>query len=139
MVLLDKPCPPPLSIWACHGDRDPRTLRNLSVAALLARPDLFDAHVVKVEGVLSEGFEDNFLFLDPNSFERMLISNAIRLDLTAVTKAAKYGSGETVRVLGRFETGPTANLALATVGILFVHEIEVAPRRPARSSVQAPP
>lgn len=139
LVMVDETCPQLLNIWTCSKEENGLRFGNLSVAALLARPELFDSHTVVVQGVLANSFEDHFVYLDPNSFEHNLYSNAISLEFPRGQAFEALPPGSTVTVVGRFATGMTANKVLPTVGVISVHELRAEPtRKTAKPSIPTP-
>lgn len=55
---------------------------DVSIVSLLANPSSWDGKNVRVAGVLSWGFENQYIYLDCESFRMRNTSNALVVDLT---------------------------------------------------------
>jgi hypothetical protein len=75
--------PPPAAVNSALYKEIKREYQPVSLVALLASPERFDGHKVRVSGFITLGFEDLGLHLDKNAYDAGLRSNALWLDRPA--------------------------------------------------------
>lgn len=99
-------------IWTLAGSLHAQ-IPAVSLIQLIGDPSKYDGKMLKVEGVVNVGFENNGLYISKEHWKNHLCSFAIWIDLNAeFAKSRKWMNGRYVSLEGTFHAKERGHMGL---------------------------